>query len=339
MKIIEARGTHRRIGETIGESLREEIRDHIARFVRKDVDRKKPIGFFTETTGRYMPEVLAQLKGMARGASLPEEDILALNLYETSLVDAWPACSNIVFGDGPDGPLWGKNNEGNFPPGPGRRPFCVLKLYPDDGIPAICFTFCGWLSGGDMLNAEGVACGHSSVGSKFSQSRRHVSVLPWFYAGMLKSRTARDFAVHLTSLPLFGKGYTQVTVDRGGEIFSAELPCPLAQIRRPEPGASLVCCVNGYQLPWLRDVSNRTPEMLANSRGRKEFLETAGAAGARDIAHLKEILRHHGDFSICRHGGRDEAYTEYSMIGVVRERKALVADGNPCGSEYQEIIL
>ena len=340
MKIVECTGSHRKIGETIGEALRDEIRSHIARFVVPENEAQmRSIAYFAESTRKYIPQVFEQLEGTARGAGVAHDRILALNAPLGSASPFWDqGCSNIVFSSGPDGPIWGKNNEGNSADMEGRRPVCALKLYPDDGIPAICFTFCGWLSGGDMINAEGVCTGHSSAGSRFAQSPYNVSALHWLYAGMLTVRSSGDLARHLTSVPLRGKGFSMVAVDRSGDMFSGELVCPLVQIREPVAGVHGMNCVNHYQLPSLKGIDMRTPEQLAYSIGRQAYLENAIEQGDRSLAHMQSILRHHGEYSICRHRqSPDDAYTEYSMIGLPVAGRAYVLDGNPCQGSYTSI--
>ena len=350
MKVFECRGTHRDIGRTIGEVLREEIRSHINGFLPPENEApNRKIDKFRESLARFLPEVLEQFEGMAEASGIPERRILELNLPVNIVIpDLEQECSNIVFADGPDGPLWGKNNDGNFPPntgpvvdGKGRRPVALMKIYPNDGIPAICLTFCGWLSGGDMMNAEGVAVGHSSVGTSFQQSLSNAPLLQWLYSGMFQYKSAEDLARHVTSTALRGKGFTLAVVDKGGNMFSAELACPLAQIRRPADGDLAMNCVNHYQLPCLKDMvpKQRDQKSLANSRERQKYLEAAVKDGDRSIEHMKKILRHHGDISICRHGGKDLAYTEYSMIGVVKEGKFLFVDGYPCEKEYLEVTF
>ena len=84
----------------------------------------------------------------------------------------------------------------------------------------------------DGMNAEGLAVGHSSVGSIFQQSAHHVPILLWAYEGMMHSRTTGDFTRHMAKLPTYGKGFSVVCVDRQGRTCSIEPPCPLIQILR-----------------------------------------------------------------------------------------------------------
>jgi len=348
MKIIECRGSNTRIGQTIGEALRQELHEQVTGFLPADLGcLQKEAALLKASLEKHAPGVLKQMLATASAGGISELQILALNCPSGSADYGYEqGCSNAVFGDGPDGPIWGKNNEGHYPPADkpvvncqGPRPVCALKLYPDHGIPAICFTFVGWFSGADMINAEGLATGHSSVGSKFQQAPHHVSVLQWLYKGMFEMKSVGDYARHVTSMPLRGKGFSQVVVDAKGNMASGELACPIAQIRWPANGLKAMNCVNHYQLPQLEGRDGRAPEGLANSKGRQAFLDAALLDGDRSITHMKRILASHGEYSICRHGGKDQSFTEYSMIGLPRQRKALLAHGNPCATPYVEICL
>ncbi|HPP11251.1 MAG TPA: hypothetical protein PKW42_00830 [bacterium] len=168
----------------------------------------------------------------------------------------------------------------------------MLKIYPEKGIPALCFPFCRWLSGADMMNAEGVA-----------------------------------------------EDYSQVVIDRHGLMFSAEIACPLVQLRLPGKDNPGMNCVNCFQLPWLKEMTNRTPAQMENAERRKDWIERMTREGNRSVQHMKRMLRHLGEFSLCRHGGKDASYTEYSIIGIPAERKAFFAEGNPCQVHYQTVAL
>lgn len=349
MKVIEARGTHRAIGQAIGEALRDEIRCHLEGFV---LSTPAELGGATATfrgvLGAYLPKVLEQFDGMAEGAGLPAERILALNLPVGvgASMFASPGCTNIAFAAGPDGPLWGKNNDGHFPaevsaprPGQGQRPRAVLKLYPPDGIPALCITFCGWLSGGDMVNAEGLAVGHSSVGSRFRQSALQVPALQWLYWILFRSKDTRSFQKNVTMLPLQGKGFSLVAVDRHGVVCGVEMACPLVQLRQPGADDRALHCVNHYELPELVDMHRRTAAGLANSVARSRLLKAECDAGDRSLGHLQRILRRHGEPAICRHGGADQAWTEFSVIGLPNRPALMVADGPPCTRDYAIVSL
>ena len=341
MKVIEVCGSPLEIGRSTGEALGEEIRAHLDLFppVGGAVwERRRPA--LLAALGKHLPEVLEEITGMAQGASLPLDALLQLNLpmYSEELDPRDGGCTNIAFSAGPDGPVWGKNNDGG-PPG-NRRPACGRIIRRDGAIPAINFTFAGWVSTIDGMNAEGLALGHSSVGSVFQQSDHHPPVLLWAYEGLLLCRTAEDFARHMASVPTGGKGFAILCVDASGAMLSVEEACPLTQVRRPARGARHANCVNCYQLPVLANADRRDPPGKANALRRQAFIESyLDAEMVLDAAIMQRLLRHHGDPSICRHGGEEVSHTEYSMIGLPGQGRLLLADGYPCGAEYKEFGL
>jgi hypothetical protein len=338
MKIVECCGDPRAIGRSTGEALREEIREHLAfPYIvdRADWERRLPV--FLSTLKRHLPDVLEEMEGTAEGANVSPEDILRLNLplYPDAL-NITEGCTNIAFAHGPDGPIWGKNNDGL--PGQRRRPACARLVRRNDGIPLLIFTLCGMLATTDGLNAEGLAVGHSSVGSIFQQSDDHVPIRLWAYEGMMHSRTTADFVRHMTSLPTRGKGYSILCVDRKGTTCSIEAACPLIQVRRPDAGHRHMNCVNCYQLPALADADRRKEAGKRNAHARWRFLDRRlSEEGDFGLEDMKKLLRHHGDPGICRHGEQDGACTLCSMIGMPQSGRAFFLDGNPCENEFSEI--
>jgi isopenicillin-N N-acyltransferase-like protein len=337
MKIVDCSGSPRQIGRQAGEALRDEIRQHLP-FERTDTSPQtdRRLATMTAALSRYQPEALEEMRGLAEGAGVPEEAILRLNLAlwipnELILSDG---CTNVVFRDGPDGPLWGKNNDGGAP---GRqRPVCALRIRPVSGIPLVAFTFCGWLGIVDGMNAEGVAIGHSSVGSVFQQSDEHAFYTAWGYYGLQRARSAQEWVQHMTERPLRGKGFSTVVVDRQGKGCSLESPCPISQVREPDTDAFY--CVNCYFLPALQNADRRTPECKKDALARARFLDKAFSESPhRDIGRMQELLHSHGEPGLCRHGEACDMHTEYSMIGIPARSQILVAHGYPCRNDYRII--
>jgi len=217
MKIVEVSGDARAIGRGTGEALRDEIARHIEMFPpipnAEAWEARAPT--FVNTLRAQLPAILEEMEGTAEGADQPLDQILALNLpMYPNENDIPEGCTNIAFADGPDGPIWGKNNDGGPPDD--RRPACGRLVRRDDGIPLLIFTFCGMLATTDGMNAEGLAMGHSSVGSVFQQSDHHVPIRLWAYECMMRTRTTAEFVRELGAVPTRGKGYSILCVDRQG---------------------------------------------------------------------------------------------------------------------------
>jgi len=338
MKIIEVSGGPREIGRCTGEELRAEIRDHLARFpaITGEVwEARRPA--LIGALDKHLPQVFSEIVGMAEGVDLPLDTLLQMNLpmYSDEL-DLTDGCTNVAFGGGPSGPVWGKNNDGG-PPNH-RRPACGRIIRGDRGIPTINFTFAGWVSTIDGMNAEGLAVGHSSVGSVFGQSDSYAPVLLWAYEGLRNCGTVEQFARHMASVPTSGKGFSILAVDASGSMLSIEAACPLTQVRRPPEGARHMNCVNCYQLPALANADRRDLRGKANALKRRLFIEQAlDREPVLNVETMKSLLRHHGDPSICRHGTDGPSHTEYSMIGLPTQGRVLLVDGYACEHEYREL--
>ncbi|MGC9319794.1 MAG: C45 family autoproteolytic acyltransferase/hydrolase, partial [Armatimonadota bacterium] len=241
MKLVEATGDARTVGRITGEALSEEIRQLIEMLEpdRRHADWERRWPTIRRTLAAHVPLVLEEMEGTAEGAGLPPETVLKINwpTYNTDL-DLPAGCTNIAFSEGPDGPIWGKNNDGGAP---GEQLPPVARLIRrNDAIPQVNFTFCGMVATIDGFNAEGLAVGHSSVGSVFGQSDHHVPIRLWAYEGLMRCRSTEEFVRHMCSVPTRGKGYSSLAVDAGGVMCSLESPCPLTQVRWPEPGEAYI---------------------------------------------------------------------------------------------------
>lgn len=342
MKLIEVSGDGRQIGRQTGEALRDEIRQMLElwRVAERHTDWDATWPIIREALELQVPEALAEMIGTAEGAGVAEDLIMKLNvpMYNFRGDLDLQECTNIAFASGPDGPVWGKNNDGG-PPGEQAPPVARL-IRRDDGIPQLNFTFCGMVATLDALNAEGLAIGHSSVGTVFGQSNHHVPIRLWGYEAMFRCRTTAEFVRFMASVPLRGKGYSSVVVDASGAICSLEQPCPLTQVRMPNEGERYINCSNYYQLQALREADARQPKGKRNAIARAELLDaTFLGKNTRSLADMKSILRYHGDPGICRHGAHDVSHTEYAMIALPESRKCLYLHGYPCEEEFIEVQL
>jgi hypothetical protein len=318
MKLVETRGSAREIGRATGEHLREEIREMLDIFDEhgRPAEFAGRLPVLVATARRHTPLVLEEMDGTAEGANLPPEDIYRLNfpLYADGVTIS-EGCTNIVFGAGPDGPVWGKNNDGGVKQR--HLPPCARLIRREGAIPLLTFTFCGMIATLDGMNAEGLAVGHSSVGTIFQQSDLHPQIRHFGYEGMLTCRTTGEFVRHLSSRPTRDKGYAIVCVDRAGTTCSVEAPVPLVQVRRSSHPDGHLHCVNCYQLPHLRDADWRTPAGKANAQARWAFLDRFLATNDDfSLGGMRRLLRRHGYPEICRHSSDDSSITEYSMIGL-----------------------
>jgi hypothetical protein len=341
MKIVYARGSAREIGRQTGEALREEIRQHLE-IVRRHplpANWSQRLPVFLAASQRHTPLVLAEMQGTAEGANLPEADIYRLNfpLYANDL-SAGEGCTNIAFATGPDGPVWGKNNDGIA--AQPRLPVCCRVVNRTGSLPLVVFTFCGLIATLDGMNAAGLAVGHSSVGSIFQQSDHHVGIRHWGYEGLLGCHTTAEFVRHMSALPCRDKGYSILCVDREGVTASLEAPVPLVQVRRPTTEPGHLNCVNCYQLPTLAEADRRDPAGKANALARAAFLEQWVATSTDfSAAAMQRLLASHEAPALCRHGVHEPSLTEYAMIGLPQRGEVRFRHGLACGGDYETLQI
>ena len=347
MKVIECRGGHREMGRQAGEALREEIRFQVQRWAapaNPTIDARTAT--MIDAARRHVPHLLEEIDGMVEGAGVPAELLYAINFprYGNEL-DACGGCTNVVFGadaGSRHGAIWGKNNDGEALGK--RRPACVKLVRPENGIPVAIVTHCANVAVTDGMNAEGVAVGHSSVGSAFQQSDHHVNFRLLSYDALLKTRTTGEFAAHMAALPTHEKGYAGVCVDRHGTMCAWEAPCPMFQVRAPGSQRG-VYCTNCYMIPALAEADRRTPEGKSDAHARARYLDGVLASEeSLALPRMQALLRHHRDEAnlgsdpgICRHGESCGHWTEYATIGLPAQGKLLYAPGNPCESEFHEV--
>ncbi|MBT3343396.1 MAG: hypothetical protein HN712_24895 [Gemmatimonadetes bacterium] len=383
MQFIECGGTPRQIGEATGEALRQDIAEHLELFpLHRSTEFRARLPLFLTTLRRHLPAVVEEIRATARAANVDEVDLFALNLPLVpgtldrvfgEIGDGTPGgpdltrdlpstdgCTNFVFTGGPDGPIWGKNNDGCHP----HRPVVARYVRPAEGIPQVTFTFAGVVATTDGMNAEGVAVGHSSVGSVFQQSDRWIPIRLWAYQVMSRARTTAEFVRAMAEQPLRGKGYSIVCVDRLGDAVSIEAACPVLMIREPVVGAHGLHCVNCYQDEALWHADRRTPEGKVDAHERWHLLDRVLLAGegppaqidvtsgwpgqvdvpdpgqdGYDLAFAERLLHLHGDICICRHGEPLDYHSEYSMIGLPASGRLRFCGLHPCQQQYTEVSL
>jgi len=317
------------MGLEYGRQAREEIRQNAEFWL--GAGRLKPTDAFVDMAhdamALRMPEVLAELEGLAEGSGVELAALLAMNH-----VDTFGGCTSMAIGASPDGPVLGKNNDGE----PDERVFVIRTSSPADGLGMIQVTYAGWLSGLDAMNAAGLANGHNSVGSVFEKTGPRVDIRLWAYHLMRRCRSAREFLDAIDDAPLTGKGFNVVLADERGDTCVLEAAVPLVACR--DRGGDFVFATNHYVSDALKDADRRAPGQKEISIHRYGYLRwRQRTSPPKTAADVRGILASHEPWAPCRHGGAHEAFTLWSMIALPRARRLLVASGPPCTHEHAVI--
>jgi len=335
---IVCRGTPAACGEQYGEAAREWIRREAENFALPggaDGTERRFAARARRSLETFAPEVLEELLGIARGSGVPAETLLAMNVWESVGKDEMPdRCTTFLLGHSDRGTVVAKNNDGAEHERE-RCPFLLREVRPDRGIPFLQVTYAGWLSGLDMMNAEGLANTHGSVGSVFLRDGMRLDIRLQCYRLMRECRTVEEFRRRLPEVPLTGKGFTVAVADPSGDnaIIEAAVPKVVTRARR----VGFDFAANLYHAPELDGCDARTPEGRLLNRRRREFLEKLSPP--RTVEELKAIMAAHGAAAPCRHGGENVSTTFWSMIALPEERRLLLAPEAPCRCGYVEIEI
>jgi hypothetical protein len=199
-------------------------------------------------------------------------------------------------------------------------------------------TYAGWLSGLDAMNAAGLVNGHNSVGCRFDRTGVRIDIRLWAYRLMRTCDSTGQFVAQIDAVPLTGKGFSIVLVDAGGDTCALEAAVPL--VARRGRGAPFAYATNHYVTDQLKDADRRTPEAKQISICRFGYLRWIEQVGTpRGASDIQAILRSHEPWAPCRHGGPHGSHTLWSIVGLPRARKLLVADGPHCTHPYREFAL
>ena len=329
LKYIEVTGDPRQMGREYGEAVRIEILKNIEVFCADVVVDTAVKQYLSQA----FPEIFEEMTGIADGANVPLDHVIAMNQWRGSVLDR-SGCTPVCIRTD-TGALVAKNNDGT----PGTEyEYVVRKSVPAKGLPMLQMTYAGWLSGLDAINAGGLANTHGSVGSVFQPPTPAVDVRLAVYALMRYEKRVTPFMEKLRALPLTGKGFNIVVGDRDGNTAVLEAAVPVVQSRNiNEP---FVYATNHYVSEGLKQSDRRSPRGKEISRYRLGYLEWRALTDPPStLEGVRSLLQSHDPWAPCRHGGAHVSATEWSMINVTAEGKTLIAIGSPCRNAYKEFFL
>jgi len=322
------------MGRQYGEGCREAIQanSHVFRATEMNAARREWAATVRQLLATRVPDIVEELDGIAEGSGLSFESVLAMNHVDTLEPPPDGACTSMAMSHSDHGPLLGKNNDGFIH---SKYHYVVRKSTPAQGFPMVQITYAGWLSGLDALNAEGLANGHNSVGSRFDKSGPRVDIRLFFYHLMRTCRTTREIIHALANTSLTGKGFNVVLVDAGGATAVIEAAVPIVSARAVNK--PFVFATNHYVLPSLKDADMRVPEQKEISTYRFGFLRwTEQVRPPITLDEFHALLRSHEPWAPCRHGKPFKSQTEWSIVAIPNEDRILVAPGRPCDTPYKE---
>ncbi len=336
LKLVECTGAPFEMGYQYGEQAREEIQRYLE--LQRQHLNTACIDNFARNVKQilqsFLPDVLEELKGIAEGSQADLNEILSVNYVDT-FGDNPERCTPIILRNSSDGTIVAKNNDA---PMQEENPFIIRKCVPKQGIPFIQVTYAGWLSGLDMINAEGLANTHGSVGSVFDKTGKRVDIRLSAYNVMQNCKTTEEFIQNINRFPLTGKGFNIAVGDSNGQTAMLDAAVPFIAIRNRNKQFDYA--TNIYMSIGLENADMRLPakrEICIYRYGYLRWIEQTNPPKSLD--DIKKLLMSHEPWAPCRHGGAHDSKTVWSMICLTEQRKILVSHGSPCQNKYQEYHL
>jgi hypothetical protein len=349
--VVEAAGSPSELGAAVGRQTAEQIRrtmdaqrawlEELRGFAM--ADRAARLDPFVAAADRHHPEVMAELRGLARGADLPEDDLLVWNLQPeigaSIQAQAAPGCSTLHLVAGPR-ILLAHNEDGSAAY---RDDLTILELHPA-GRPAIaCLAYPGLVPG----QVPAATSAGLVVSTNFIATREVRPGVPRYVLGRaVLGCTTLDAALALATGADRAFGFTLNL----GSVPERRLVClelaPRAHDLLLPRG--LFVHTNHLVLAGTRDVPQTTGSPTSSSGSRFQVLSEAAsrvtAPEGLAEADLVGLLSSHEavaqPYSPCRHtdvptGGCTLATAVFDLVAGT----FALHEGNPCEGRRREIDL
>lgn len=341
------KGTPREVGRQHGEALKDSILRHLsisyelARNVSK-IGKEKALetaAVLEPYIGKYAPDFLKELKGMAEAAGISLNEALLLQarqeiVYLSKYGNGGFECTSYAIGKEytSDGKMYSGQNadlSGDF------ESISNIVTFAVEGkpqvmmlVPAGQLSYLGMNSEGMSTNCNFLSC----EGWKKGYPRYLISRL------MLEQRTFEDAVQVLLSLDERASSRNILLADYKGNI--ADFETTAEDCGRIDAKGMFVHS-NHFIDPYMQKYEREDGTGLKDSHCRLDRLTELikENKGRIDNNMIKGFLRDHkgGCYSLCMHAenGPGKYHTFASMIINLTDRIMEVAKGNPCCGEYK----
>lgn len=337
----------RQYGEQASARVHKSVEIYTPAFAANGLDEAR----VRELAGRFLSvisdldaDAADELRGIAAGAGLPVEQVVAINARTELLYWQDEGCTGVAClpEATADGHLLLAQNWD-------WRPACaesavVLHIRPESGPELITYVE-GGLLGRAGLNSAGIAVTGNFLRSDQDFGRSGVPI-PFIRRHILQSQSLAEAVGWVVRTPRAFSSNHLVT-DAGGEVIDCE--AAPEEVFFLHPGEDGVLAHSNHflspaALSKLRDTGiERNPDTLYRDRRVRKLLSaTAPGITTDDIKHA--LQDHFGaPDSVCRHPApRPDGTmisTVASLVMDVSAGRMWVADGPPCESEYVEYTL
>jgi isopenicillin-N N-acyltransferase-like protein len=355
--VLDLAGPPGAVGAAHGEAQRERIREYAERFLGyllsvsplrlTEADLWARWAPQVAVNQREAPNLVEEMRGIARGAGVPFERVFLLN----SLLDlgsfrylplgsVFAGCSTfgVVAEAGTGKTLVGQTYD---MPELHQDYLTVLRLRPAQGPRQLVFTFAG-IVGAAGLNEAGLAVNINYL------SPRDVGLGRLHSVAVRQALGSAQLADALTPLvlPPRAGGAHFLVADRDGNVLSVETTAKRFVVAYPEGNA--IGHTNHYLAPELKEIEYVRAGSIGGSIARytalRRFLRERG--DNLTTAALMELTRNHTSYprSICAHGADSEpvgarSRTVAALVQVPADGVMHLTNGCACESSYHAVTL
>jgi isopenicillin-N N-acyltransferase-like protein len=355
--VIDLAGTPAQIGAAHGEARREHIREYADRFIRWILSTAAVRLTEPELWARWSaqvavnqreaPDLVEEMRGIARGAGVPFERIFLLNsLLDLSsfryleLAQDCAGCSTfaVVAEAGTGKTLVGQTYD---MPEFHQDYLTLLRLKPAQGPAQLVFTFAG-IVGAAGLNEAGLAVNINYLSPRDVGLGRLHSVV------VRQALAATQLADALTpvAVPPRAGGAHFLVADRDGNVVSVETTARRFAVAYPE--GNTIGHTNHYLASELKEIEYIRPASIGGSLARytalRRFLRDRG--DGLTVAALMDLTRNHTSYprSICAHGASFEpagsrTRTVAALVQVPADELMHITSGCACEASYHAVTL
>jgi isopenicillin-N N-acyltransferase-like protein len=279
---------------------------------------------------KHFPEMLQEIRGLAEGAQLPYDYILLETAFPFTVGSSSNCTIISAFGTTTDGtPLVGRNYDFLLDFKACNQLRVVRKKNGKFAFLGGTVTMLGVEEG---LNDAGLFIGDAGWEPKELPSSRGLSsrqVMQLVLENCASVDTAIDF---IRQTPKFANnaGTCYLIADKR-EVVIIEMGLTGSWLRESEEG--VLVASNTFLTPIAEEMKSPEPRaFIRHDFARKHVYENKNKI---DTRFMRELLSDHSA-PICSH---NEINTLRSVIARTGEGRILVADGHPCTSEFEEILI
>ena len=353
--LVELQGTPAEIGEAHGEALRESIREHAQRHLHwilthsavamNESQLWRHWAPFVTANESCAPELVQEMRGIARGADLPFEQIFYLNsLLDVGnfrflgCVKGMLGCTSFAV---PEEAGTGKSLLGQtYDLSAFRRRFNVLlRIRPADGPRQLIYSLAGMV-GAAGLNEDGIGININYLSSNDCRPGKLHAVI---VRQALSGRNLADAVTAATVGPRAGGSHYLIS-EEAGHVVSVETSATRFALAYAD--GKPFGHTNHYLSDWMQPISVVRPEAIGSSIARYAALRRFLMRENLTRATLKEMTADHTSYprSICAHGSPDDPQefrgaTIAAMVQSLSDRTVEICDGCPCEGKYAVVPL